>query len=49
MRRLFFWMTILSGAGAAYLMFKRGAPIQDIAKNTLTHPVGTLTNELKAL
>lgn len=47
MRRIFFWFTVISGVGAAYLMFKRGAPLGEIAQEATSHPVGALTNELK--
>ena len=47
MRKLIVWGTILSGAIAAYLMYKRGTPLGDIAKRTIAHPVGSLVHELK--
>lgn len=47
MKRILFWATILSGAGAAYLMYRRGVPAATIAKETFLHPVGSLVTELK--
>lgn len=47
MKRLLFWGTILSGVAAAYLMYRRGAPIGTIATQTIANPVGTLANELQ--
>jgi hypothetical protein len=48
MRRVIFWATIISGIGAAYLMYRRGAPIGTIATKTVTSPIGTFATELKA-
>ena len=45
MRKLIFWTTILSGAAAAYLLFKRGVA-GTIASEVLAHPVSTLAHEL---
>ena len=47
MKRLLVWATILSGAAAAYMMYKRGVPLATIAKDTITNPFGTFTSELK--
>ena len=47
MRRIFFWGTILSGAVAAYLMYRRGEPAGQIAKKTLAHPLRSLASEIK--
>lgn len=47
MKRLFIWASLLSGAAAAYLMYRRGESLATIAKKTLTYPVGTLATELK--
>lgn len=47
MKRIFFWATLLSGAAAAYLMYRRGEPVSQIAKRTLAHPIGSLASELK--
>ena len=48
MRRVFFWITVFSGVGAAYLMFKRGAPVGEIAQKAVANPVGALVDEVKA-
>ena len=47
MRKLLFWTTILSGAVAAYLMFKRGESFDTIASKATQHPFGALADELK--
>ena len=47
MRRLLFWGSILSGAAAAYLMYKRGESLGTILKSATTDPVGTLVSEVK--
>jgi hypothetical protein len=47
MRRLFFWGTLIAGATAAYLMYRRGESLGTIAARTLTNPVGSLATELK--
>jgi hypothetical protein len=47
MRKLIVWGSIAAGAVAAYLMYKRGAPIMDIAKKTVLNPIGSLVTELK--
>lgn len=47
MRKLIVWGSVISGVVAAYLMYKRGAPIFDIAKKTVTNPVGSLVTELR--
>ena len=47
MRRLLFWTTLLSGAAAAYLLFKRGVPAGTIVSEVTAHPVATLMHELK--
>jgi hypothetical protein len=49
MKRILFWATILSGAGAAYLMYRRGVPASTIAKETLLHPVGSFVAEMKSV
>ncbi|ADW71480.1 hypothetical protein AciX9_4544 (plasmid) [Granulicella tundricola MP5ACTX9] len=46
MRKIILWTTVLSGAAAAYLLFKRGVPVGTIASDVLTHPIGTLIHEL---
>lgn len=47
MKRLSFWLTILAGGTAAYLMYKRGESLPTIAKNAMTNPIGTFANEVK--
>ncbi len=46
MRRFLVWFTVASGAVAAYLMLRRGAPVTEVAQNAIGNPVGTLVNEL---
>jgi hypothetical protein len=46
-RKLIVWGSVISGVIAAYLMYKRGTPIMEIAKKTVTNPVGSLVTELK--
>jgi hypothetical protein len=46
-KRLFFWGTLLAGATAAYLMYRRGESLGMIAARTVTNPVGSLVTELK--
>jgi hypothetical protein len=47
MRKVIFWTTVVSGAVAAYLLFKRGVPAGTIASEVIAHPIGTLVHELK--
>ncbi|HET6215836.1 MAG TPA: hypothetical protein VFE27_02380 [Acidobacteriaceae bacterium] len=47
MKRALFWGTIIAGAVAAYLMYRRGEPVASIAVQTVTNPVGTLVTELQ--
>ena len=47
MRKLFLYTTLLSGAIAAYLLFKRGVPLKEIAADVIQHPIGTLVHELE--
>ena len=47
MRKLVVWGSVIAGAVAAYMMYKRGTPIMDIAKKTIVNPVGSLVTELK--
>lgn len=47
MKRIFFWGTVLCGAAAAYLMYRRGESVFTIAKNTLSNPVGSFAKEIK--
>jgi hypothetical protein len=47
MKRLSFWLTVLAGGVAAYLMFKRGESLPNIAKNAMTNPIGAFAHEVK--
>jgi hypothetical protein len=47
MKRALFWGTIIAGAVAAYMMYRRGEPIGTIAVKAVTNPVGTLVSELQ--
>ena len=47
MRKAFLWVTIASGALAAYLMYKRGISLEDIAGSVVKDPFGSLFNEMK--
>jgi hypothetical protein len=47
MKRLSFWLTILAGATAAYLMYRRGESPLNIAKNAVSNPLGTFTSEIQ--
>ncbi len=47
MRRIFFWATILSGAAAAYLMYRRGEQPMQIARKALGSPYRSLASEIK--
>ncbi|HEV2577909.1 MAG TPA: hypothetical protein VGU25_11935 [Acidobacteriaceae bacterium] len=47
MRKMIVWGSVIAGAVAAYMMYKRGTPIMDIAKKTIVNPVGSLVTELK--
>ena len=46
-RKLIVVGSILSGAVAAYLMYKRGTPLFTIARKTISNPVGALVGELR--
>ena len=37
MRRLLFWGTITAGATAAYLMYRRGEPVGNIARKIISN------------
>jgi len=47
MKRVLFWGTIVAGAVAAYLMYRRGESVGIIAVRTVTNPVGSLVSELQ--
>jgi hypothetical protein len=46
MKRALFWGTIVAGAVAAYLMYRRGEAMGTIAVRTVTNPIGSLVTEL---
>ncbi|WP_158787398.1 hypothetical protein [Granulicella sp. L46] len=41
------YATIISGAVAAYLMYRRGESVFSIARKTVTNPVGSFVSEVK--
>lgn len=47
MKKLLFWGTALSGLTAAYLMYRRGESLPNIARKAGLHPISSLINELK--
>jgi hypothetical protein len=47
MKRALFWGTLVAGAVAAYMMYRRGESLGVIAAHTVTNPVGSLVTELK--
>ena len=47
MKRASFYLTILAGATAAYLMYRRGESLPKIARQAVTNPLGTFASELK--
>ncbi|HEY4011191.1 MAG TPA: hypothetical protein VGM11_13640 [Acidobacteriaceae bacterium] len=47
MRKFIIWGSVAAGAVAAYIMYKRGAPVMEIAKKTIGNPIGALVGELK--
>jgi hypothetical protein len=47
MRKFITVASIVAGAVAAYMMYKRGTPVTTIAKKTILNPVGSLVGELK--
>ena len=47
MRKLIVWGSVAAGAVAAYIMYKRGKPVMEIAKKTIGNPVGALVSELR--
>ena len=47
MRKLLFWGTVIAGATAAWLMYRRGESLPTIATRTLTNPVDSLMSEVK--
>lgn len=47
-RRILFWSTVAAGAVAAFLMYRRGASLTTIARESIQHPVGSFVRETKA-
>jgi hypothetical protein len=47
MKRLSFWITIVAGATAAYLMYRRGESLPNIAQKAVSNPLGAFTAEVK--
>jgi hypothetical protein len=47
LRRALFWGTIAAGGLAAYMMYRRGEPLDAIAAQTVTNPFGSLVSELR--
>jgi hypothetical protein len=48
MRKVLFWATVASGAVAAYLMLKKGEPVGQVARQVLTHPIGSLVDQVRS-
>jgi hypothetical protein len=46
-RKLIAFATVASGLVAAYMMYRRGASLPSIAKQTITNPIGSLISEVK--
>ncbi len=47
MKRVVYWATIACGLTAAYLMYKRGVPLLQIAEKAVTNPLGSLVSEVQ--
>ncbi len=47
MKKVLYWATIACGVTAAYLMYKRGVPVLQIAQKAATNPLGALVNEVQ--
>ncbi len=47
MKRVVYWATIACGLTAAYLMYKRGVPVLQIAQKAATNPLGALVDEVQ--
>lgn len=45
MRNVIFWATVAAGAIAGYLMIRRGESLGTVAREAITHPVGSLIRE----
>jgi hypothetical protein len=46
MKKVIFWGTVIAGAAAAYMMYRRGESLGTIAQRTVTNPLGSLVTEL---
>jgi len=46
-KNVWFWVTVASGAIAAYLMYRRGENLSTIAEQAVHHPVSSLIQEAK--
>lgn len=44
-KNVWFWVTVASGAIAAYLMYRRGESLSTIAEQAVQHPVSSLVHE----
>lgn len=47
MKRVVYWATIACSVTAAYLMYKRGVPVLQIAKKAVANPLGALMDEVQ--
>ena len=47
MKKALFWGTIVAGAVAAYMMYRRGESMGIIAVRAVTNPLGSLVSELQ--
>ena len=47
MKKIIYWATLACGVTAAYLMYKRGVPVLQIAQKAATNPLGALVNEVQ--
>lgn len=47
MKRITFWATIVAGAVAAYLMYRRGESLPKIAQKTVSNPLGAFASEVR--
>ncbi len=48
MRKVIFWATVISGGIAAYLMIRKGEPVGEVAKQVLSHPFGSLVDQVRS-
>ena len=46
-QKLIAFATVASGIVAAYLMYRRGASLGAIARNTIANPIGSLISEVR--